>query len=288
MTDTPSNLFGEREPVAHAQILRILDELERELPDVPTLDSGLKKRTLKQLLERSRSMSERLANFARMVDPATHHDVYDPSHPEAAADLVARKLTEQNRHLLSTLRPFWGSGVYALYYNGAHPAYERISRREVPIYVGKADPEKSKATDSREQGQKLIARLREHVKSIQAAERYADANPDSGTFPIRVSEFECRYLVLASAYAGAVEAALIRYYQPVWNKEMKVCIGLGKHGDAAETRSNSRSDWDTLHPGRNWATRTENVPNRRSPEQIQSDIIKHLAEYPDFVLVPPT
>jgi hypothetical protein len=125
--------------------------------------------------------------------------------------------------------------------------------------------------------------LLEHAKSINAAERYADANTELGVVPIRIGEFHCRFLVLASAYAGAVEAALIRHYQPVWNREMKVCIGFGKHGDSAETRTNTRSDWDTLHPGREWATRAGNVPNRRSPAQIQADIVKHLEDYPDFL-----
>jgi hypothetical protein len=283
MTDTHENLFGEKQPIEDARILRILDDLDRELPASISGEILLPKRSLNRLLDRSREMSERLSGFARMIDPATHQDIYDPSHPEAAADLVARKLIEQGRKQLSPLKAFWGSGVYALYYQGSHPAYQLISGRDIPIYVGKADPDRSNATNAREQGQRLFKRLLEHAKSINAAERYADANPELGVVPIRIGEFQCRFLVLASAYAGAVEAALIRHYQPVWNREMKVCIGFGKHGDSAETRTNTRSDWDTLHPGREWATRAGNVPNRRSPAQIQDDIIKHLEDYPDFL-----
>lgn len=53
---------------------------------------------------------------------------------------------------------------------------------------------------------------------------------------------------------------------------MKVCYGFGKHGDSAGTRKNERSPWDTIHPGRPWATSEQNKPNKRSAEDTLKDI----------------
>lgn len=279
--------LGEAPASSLGRLLNALDDLDSLLVDRPDSIRNLPRQKLRSLLARVEGTRLRLEQFARAIDPVLHHDVYDPSHPEAAADLIARKLLEQDRVRLDSLAPFWGAGVYALYYTGQHPAYQLISNREIPIYVGKADPRVPHALTSKEQGQSLYSRLGEHLKSIRAAEAYADANNDiGGLAPIRASEFECRYLVLASAYSGAVEAVLIRHWQPVWNKEVRVCIGFGKHGDAAETRANTRSDWDTLHPGRTWATREGNLPNKRSPGAIQADIIAHLEGYPPREVIP--
>ena len=46
----------------------------------------------------------------------------------------------QPRKPLANIDRFYGSGVYALYYNGDFAAYRKISKREQPIYVGKVDP----------------------------------------------------------------------------------------------------------------------------------------------------
>ena len=61
---------------------------------------------------------------------------------------------------------------------------------------------------------------------------------------------------------------------------MRICYGFGKHGDAAKTRANRRSPWDTLHPGRKWATTAHNVPNDKSVNQILSEIAEHFVKFP--------
>jgi hypothetical protein len=281
------DLFTDRSSVDSTAILKKLDELDATIPEEILLPHGVPRHALGKLISRVDRLRLRLERFAREIDPTTHHDVYDPSHPEAAADLIARKVLEQTPRNLAELTPFWGAGVYALYYSGLHPAYSSISGREIPIYVGKADPTISHAVTAKQQGPTLFTRLKEHRRSIREAERYADSHPEVEWLqPVREAEFQCRYLVLAGAYSGAVEAALIRHWEPVWNKEMRVCIGFGKHGDRAETRGNTRSDWDTLHPGRPWATREGNFQNRRSPAEIQADIIAHLEHYPPPELIP--
>ncbi|HYW10066.1 MAG TPA: Eco29kI family restriction endonuclease [Longimicrobium sp.] len=235
----------------------------------------------KQVLERIRILIDQLTKLARAIDPVHHPDVYDPSQPEAAAELIAEKLARRPLTPLGSPHQFWGSGVYALYYRGDHPAYTAISRTNVPIYVGMAETVVSDAVTARQQGDRLGKRLREHAKSIRASESHVSpmSEPDreaAGLHPIHLVDFQCRYLVLASAYAGAVESNLIRHHQPAWNKEARVCIGFGKHGDDASTRANTRSDWDTLHPGRAWATKEGNRVNRAAPAQIAERVAAYL------------
>ncbi|MBK8036005.1 MAG: Eco29kI family restriction endonuclease [Verrucomicrobiaceae bacterium] len=93
-----------------------------------------------------------------------------------------------------------------------------------------------------------------------------------------MADFDCRYLVVRSAWIETAEDLLINWFQPVWNHEMKVCYGFGKHGDSAGTRKNERSPWDTIHPGRPWATTAQNTPNKRSADDILKDIAAHLAK----------
>jgi hypothetical protein len=50
--------------------------------------------------------------------------------------------------------------------------------------------------------------------------------------------------------------------------------------DAPKTRANRRSPWDTLHPGRKWATTSDNVPNEKSVKQILGEIAGHFAKFP--------
>ena len=73
-------------------------------------------------------------------------------------------------------------------------------------------------------------------------------------------------LVVQSGWETAAEDYLIRLFRPIWNKETKILYGLGKHGDSAETRTNKRSLWDTLHPARVWAAPT--LEDARSPAEI--------------------
>ena len=53
-------------------------------------------------------------------------------------------------------------------------------------------------------------------------------------------------------------------------------VGFGKHGDSAATRTNTRSPWDTLHPGRPWATSKNNVPNPKGIANIKAEVRAHL------------
>jgi hypothetical protein len=124
-------------------------------------------------------------------------------------------------------------------------------------------------TPSAHGGERLFKRLKEHwTRSIGRAQSLSPA------------DFDCRYLVVKSAWVETAEDFLIEWFHPVWNDEMKVCYGFGKHGDAPKTRKNERSPWDTLHPGRPWATSEDNTPNKKSVAQIRADIAEHFKKHP--------
>jgi hypothetical protein len=175
--------------------------------------------------------------------------------------LIGETMVEQPRHKLATLHEFYGSGVYAIYFNGKHRAYKPISGKDTPIYAGKADPPTPLAATPVEQGAKLAGRLSEHAKSIGNA-----TNLD-------IADFDCRFLVVKSGLQKAAEDFLLNYFRPIWNQA--ICKGFGKHGDDPGTRGNTRSEWDTLHPGRAWASKEGNKPNSKTPDQIIAAIGAH-------------
>jgi hypothetical protein len=205
---------------------------------------------------------------------------FDPADPKVVGRMVSLALLAQPLVPLRRVVPAYGSGVYAIYYRGDHPLYAGISRTETPIYVGKADPQNDDASDSREQGSRLTARLLEHAGTIGTAEAYAGAgNLPEGLHTIRLEDFECRRLVCATNAQLVAEKHLIRTFWPLWNQETKACWGMSKHGDAATTRANKRSPWDVVHPGRNWALDARLVDSL-SPDQIRTKVAETLEKVP--------
>lgn len=211
-------------------------------------------------------IKSRLDDLLRQIDPIKQPDsVFDPAEPNLVGRFVALALVAQPRKPLAEFERFYGSGVYALYYNGDFEPYATISRKETPIYVGKADPADGTAKTPTEQGDKLSVRMLDHRRNIAKADN------------IKVEDFECRALVVQSGWQQAAESYLIRLFRPIWNNEVQILYGLGKHGDAATTRANKRSPWDTLHPGRGWAGHASLV-DARSTTEIIATLEKHFAE----------
>ncbi len=245
-----------------------LHALIAALPEKEALATLLPAR-LKALKSEIEAAISLLQTFSRQLDPVSHPPfVFDPTDPRLIGELIARTLMLQPVQPLSSVGKFYGSGVYAIYYRGDFPAYVPISGTGNPIYVGKADPATMNAQTVQQQGNGLSTRLVEHKNSIGAVTN------------IRLADFDCRYLVVKSAWQETAEDYLIAMFHPIWNNEMRICYGFGKHGDAAKTRANRRSPWDTLHPGRKWATTAHNVPNDKSVNQILSEIAEHFVKFP--------
>lgn len=187
---------------------------------------------------------------------------------DSIAKFFAFSFTHQTKLPLDQLleKPFYGAGVYAIYYHGRkEKAYRPLSGTETPIYVGKANPKNPQAETVEEQGQALFLRLKEHVQNMQRTD-------------LALGDFRFRAVPIQTGMQAAVEDFMIRLFRPIWNKEIKICYGIGKHGDDAETRKNKRSPWDTMHPGRRWAAATR--ADQKSRQEIKAQITKHFATHP--------
>ena len=200
------------------------------------------------------------------LDPIKHPGVvFDPANPNIMGRFIAITLIAQDRKPLANIERFYGSGVYALYYTGPFPAYSGLSNSEHPLYVGKADPADPASKTVLEQGDRLSRRLNDHKKNITKA-----------TQTLRVADFEYRALVVQTGWQSSAEDYLIHLFKPIWNKQMGICYGFGKHGDDPGTRANKRSPWDTLHRGRGWSHSDPSMPDARPEEQIIREISAHL------------
>lgn len=252
-----------------AQLKTISDSLSQETP--PQLPPPRAKRIRKTISE----TYEKLRQLVETLDPIKHPGfVFDPANPNVVGRIVGIAMIAQPRKPLMNVERFYGSGVYAIYYNGDFPAYAAISRREHPIYVGKADPAKPESKTAFDQGVRLSNRLRDHSKNIAKA---------SGS--LRLDDFQYRALVVQTGWQSSAEDYLIHLFKPIWNSEVGISYGFGKHGDDPGTRANLRSPWDTLHPGRDWAHRESKIKDAKPAEQIIEEIHQHLAANPPLATV---
>ena len=265
-----------KQPARQVQIVEAIREHLAELESLAASRSVVASNRTRQLLGHVKEdLFRAIASLDSVKEPTSF---FDPSDPQTAGRLVAVALLAQPRVPFDRISKSYGGGVYAIYYIGEHPAYAPISCTETPIYVGKADPASTQARTPREQGLRLYGRLADHRKAVRTVEAYAlkEGLPD----PLLVSDFECRKLVTATNAQLFAEAHLIDIFKPVWNKDTNVCWGISKHGDT-EGRSNSRSPWDVIHPGRAWAM-LEKLEDARPPSRILQDVADHFAKYPAF------
>jgi len=140
----------------------------------------------KRVLAAIAAMRDNLDRLERHVDPVMLPDAFfDPSEPRLIGHFVALALISQDRRPLGAIMPFYGAGVYAIYYTGSNRVYAPISGSETPIYVGKADPPIGAVT-LLDQETKLYGRLNEHRKNIEKV---------AG---LELEDFECRALAVQS------------------------------------------------------------------------------------------
>lgn len=268
-----------RKPKKHELLL---DEMLANLSSLGELGESLSKPAAKKTREALYELREKIAKAAAALDPVREPTAwFDPANPYTAGRLVAVALLAQPRVPLDLISRSYGAGVYAIYYKGAHPVYAPISGTETPIYVGKADPSSGTASSPREQGQTLYGRLADHRKVIRTVERWGQGrNYEPPEHPIGIDDFECRRLVTATNAQTYAESHLINLFEPVWNKETRICWGISMHGDT-EGRNNTRPPWHVLHRGVAWAMAEKRLDSRPL-DQIVDDIGKHFTEKPGF------
>ena len=195
---------------------------------------------------------------------------------DAFVELVKDAVRFFNGTPVLTLPPpesFQGTGVYALYYTGKNPLYAKygeINRLayKTAIYVGKAVPtgwrQARTSYNPLNQSRELCNRLREHNRSIRA------------TSGLSTQDFMCRFMIFEDAGSdmiGTIEAALIKLHTPLWNSTVD---GFGNHDPGSGRYEQARSEWDVIHPGRQWALKCNGTPKKRSA--ILADITAHLSK----------
>ena len=102
------------------------------------------------------------------------------------------------------------------------------------------------------QGQRAMRdRLSNHGCSIDAATN------------LNIDDFLCRFLAVVPVWVTLAERFLIDYYRPVWNIGVD---GFGNNQQGQNRATGDRSWWDTLHPGRSWAS--QRTPKGTEPEAM--------------------
>ena len=187
---------------------------------------------------------------------------YNPLDKNNLGASVADALLERGKISLEDIEPFVGAGIYAIYYIGEFPPYKPLVAEEIPIYVGKAVPPGARKGNfglNIDPGQALYKRLKEHSESIRQSSN------------LKITDFECRYLVVDDIWIPLGEALLIAKFSPIWNK---IIDGFGNHDPGKGRYQQIRSRWDTLHPGRSWTHKCQE--RGETKEQIISELTAYL------------
>lgn len=213
-------------------------------------------------------------------------EVEKPYNPLDRVELgrsIVRALLAKRLSPLPPAQRFPGAGLYAIYYRGTLPLYAPIARPrggegDVPIYVGRARPPGSRkglvqSLETITTAPVLWGRLKQHAESIESVERYYQSQREPGG--LRLADFQCRYLVVDDFWVPLAETLLIAHYKPAWNV---VVSGFGIHNPGKGRQDQKRSDWDQLHPGREFAYKLANA--KHTPEEIEEKVRQHLAALP--------
>lgn len=184
-------------------------------------------------------------------------DAYNPLDKQRLAESVAQALLDSRLVGLGDVGVFEGAGIYAIYYHGNFEPYSALTSdagpARPPIYVGKAIPKGGRKGGwglGLNPGKVLSARLRQHARSIEDATN------------LELGDFDCRYLIVDDVWIPLAESLLIERFGPIWNT---VLDGFGNHDPGKGRKAGQRPAWDTVHPGRSWATSL--VQNSRSPSE---------------------
>jgi hypothetical protein len=196
---------------------------------------------------------------------------YNPLDKRNLGESVASALLRRHLGQLPPPNSFVGSGIYAIYYIGKFKPYSSLvgsrSPNELskPIYVGKAVPPGARKGGfglGSEPGTAMYRRLVEHARSIEECN------------DLKLSDFQCRYLVSDDIWIPLGESLLIERFGPLWNV---LADGFGNH-PPGKNRRQQRSKWDTLHPGRKFAS--ELLPNALTRDAILNLVADYFAGKP--------
>lgn len=166
------------------------------------------------------------------------------------------------------LKKFNGSGIYALYYNGSNELYKtpnvhNTNSQPYPIFIGRT-PANLKANELEEKKKltSLYQKIKEQARSIEEAKN------------LDIQDFTCKCMLLEKEevlLSEAIEAHLVNKYRPTWNS----CIeGFANHNPGKGRSKQAPSEWDVVHPGRNWAKKLKGYPKNK--KSIRKKLQKYM------------
>lgn len=201
----------------------------------------------------------------------TNPKPYNPLAKKNLGASAAEALLESKVHPLAALAPFFGVGIYAIYYVGDFSPYTAISacnmdgRFKWPIYVGKAVPSGArKGMDIAGKPSKALSnRLNEHAETICSTDN------------LDINDFHCRYLTVDDIWIPLGESLMIARFFPLWNNFVD---GFGNHDPGSKRYDGMRPRWDVIHPGRAWAAKC--APRPEKAADIIAEIETYLRTHP--------
>lgn len=179
---------------------------------------------------------------------------YNPLEKENLAKSIELEILNQEPTPLSAVDEIKGAGIYVIYYSGGFSSYASIrcdagkAHFPQPIYVGKAIPKggrKGGLTKDSGRGSALRDRLKQHASSVDEA-----SNLD-------LNDFWVRCLVVDDIWIPLGENMLIETFKPVWNRAID---GFGNKDPGRRRKTQFRSPWDVLHPGRAFVKKLAESP----------------------------
>lgn len=199
---------------------------------------------------------------------------FNPLDYSALSASLANALMASPLRSLDSIEPFYGFGVYALFYDGDMPCYRILAERNRqtpgswPIYIGKSSPSTRKglaldvsSIDTADVGLGLYKRVaKDHRKSIEQAVN------------LNIENFTVKLLVLSYMWVPLAETALIARYEPIWNSYVD---GFGNHDPGSGRGAGRISRWDTLHPGRG---RERYAPLAQTADELEREVDSQLKD----------
>jgi hypothetical protein len=203
--------------------------------------------------------------------PVEEEGEYNPLDYRNLTVNLIRELMARGPYPLPPATRVAGAGVYALFYTGDLPIYDRYQSPDAsrPIYVGKAIPRGGRTgqhSGAAAIGTPLYTRLTQHSRSIDAATN------------LRLVDFQCRFLVVTPLWITMAERFLFEEFQPLWNVKLS---GFGIHGPGSGRNEQEISWWDALHPGRAFAVRLRQTRSEKDAETLVVDWRRLQLEEPE-------
>ena len=179
---------------------------------------------------------------------------YNPLDKLNLARSIEMEILQRPPSQLAEVDDIRGAGVYVIYYTGTYPAYEALAVENrgdafrKPIYVGKAIPKggrKGGLSKDAGIGKALADRLKQHAMSIDESEN------------LDLADFFVRHLVVDDIWIPLGENILIESFKPIWNRAID---GFGNKDPGNRRKTQFKSPWDVLHPGRSFARKLADSP----------------------------